>query len=204
MRHAETMWNQPPIRVQGSCPDPSISLSSGGLLSVPTTLANVKKPTVLVTSSLRRSQQTAEAWFGLPFLKIPVLKRIEPDIKEINAGIYEGKYIEALKDDPMWQRWMQSPHTFEGFPEGECLQEVADRSLKCFASLCAEYGDSNHRVCVITHGVVMRILKCYLRGQEFEHLWSHPVANLERITLTDSQVQDFQLMHEKSCQINFF
>jgi broad specificity phosphatase PhoE len=164
MRHAESIWNSPKIRIQGQ--HPHINLSEAGRRSVQPTLAHLKKPTVLVVSDLVRTHQTAEAWFGVPF------------------------------DDKFWQIWMKCPDRFEGFPNGENLAAVADRTLNCIASLCIRYADTNERVCVITHGVVMRVLKCFLAQQELKNIWSHQVTNLEQINLTHEQIKQFEALHQ--------
>ena len=193
MRHAETKWNLL-RKVQGCLKDPSITLSEAGRLSVQPTLMGISKPTVLVTSDLLRSQQTAEAWFGVSFDQIPVETRIEPAITEINAGQYEGKYIDSLKEDPLWNLWMKDPVNFPGFPDGENLHEFSARVLGGMANLCEEYGGTQHDVCIITHGVTMRVIKCFLAGQSYRDLWSHQVINLERIELTQQQIQLFQAL----------
>lgn len=191
VRHAESKGNELSL-VQGNSPDEIFALSEAGRLSVQPILMHVPKPTVLVVSGLLRTIQTAEAWFGMPFKQIPIKTRIERSIEEINAGKYHLKNINSLKKDPLWQQWIKTPLDFPGFPDGENLTEFADRVLKGIASLCAEYGDSKHRVCVISHGVAMRVLKCFLAGQSLEHLWSHKVENLERIDLTAEQIKQFQ------------
>lgn len=156
----------------------------------------VSKPTLIVTSDLLRSQQTAEAWFGVPFADIPIQTRIEPAITEINAGEYEEKKITDLEKDALWQHWMRDPLSFPGFPGGENLQVFSEKVLRGTADLCHEYGDTPHRVTLITHGVFMRVLKCYLAGQSLNQLWSHKVHNLEQITLTEKQIKQLQALHQ--------
>lgn len=194
-RHGESVWNKL-RKVQGCSKDLSITLTAEGRLAIQSQLMTVPKPTVLITSDLLRAQQTAEAWFGVPFNQIPLPTKVMPAISEINAGIYEGKDIDSLKDDPLWQLWMTNPLAFPGFPGGENLTDFADRVKKGIASICAEYGDSKHHVCVISHGVVMRVLRCFLAGQSLEHIWSHQVANLEQIDLTQEQIKEFQAWHK--------
>ncbi|MGV3739836.1 MAG: histidine phosphatase family protein [Gammaproteobacteria bacterium] len=202
MRHAKSAGNESGI-VQGSSPNPKFGLSKAGRLSVQPALAHIPKPTILVVSGLPRTIQTAEAWFGLPFAQIPIQTRIERDFLEINAGEYEEKFIADIKEDTLWKQWMsRDPLKFPGFPGGENLSIFADRIVKAGANLCAEYGDSKHRVCVITHGVAMRVLKCFLAGQGFDHIWSHKVENLERIDLTAAQIKKFQAHHEEFIQPN--
>ena len=192
IRHAESCWNAPRVRVQGRSPDPSITLTKAGRLSVKPTLATLSKPRILLSSPLPRCIQTAEAWFDLPFERIPVQTKICPDLSEIHAGIYEGRWLNELKNDPLWQQWISDPMTFPGFPEGETPTEFYERVLRATTAICAEYGNIKQPVYVITHGVFMRALKCLLADQDLRHLWTYQVTNLEQIYLSDAQILKFQ------------
>lgn len=199
MRHGESEWNVKKI-VQGSSPDPSITLTSAGRASVKSTLASVPKPQLLISSPLLRCKQTGEAWFDRPFDHIPIPTKMNPAIAEINAGIYEGLYLDDLKNDPVWQQWMTNPMSF-GFPGGETLIAFSDRVLRGAGAICTEHADTKQLTYVITHGVVMRVLKCFLADQDLSHLWTHKVENLEQIALSDEQILKFQQFH-KACAIN--
>ena len=165
------------------------------------TLAALPKPHTLIVSPLIRCKQTAEAWFDTSFEQIPITTKQEPKLLEIHAGIYEGRNIDELKNDPLWKIWMNDPASFPGFPEGEKLEDFSHRVLHGAAKLCMEHEDLNHRVCVITHGVVMRVLKCFIADQGLEHLWTHQVTNLEQIHLSEEQIMKFRAFH-KQCSIN--
>ena len=199
LRHGESEWNVKKI-VQGCSPDPSITLSAAGRESVQPTLATLPKPQLLISSPLLRCKQTAEAWFGVPFEQIPIPTKVNPAMAEINAGIYEGLYLDELKNDLVWQQWMSNPASFE-FPGGEKLTEFSDRVLRGAGAICAEHGNSKQITYVITHGVVMRVLKCFLADQDLAYLWSHQVTNLEQICLSDAQIMKFQQFH-KQCSIS--
>ncbi|HSW94428.1 MAG TPA: histidine phosphatase family protein [Gammaproteobacteria bacterium] len=188
MRHAESVWNANERRVQGASTNPEIVLSESGKLSIQSTLKNITKPDILITSPLLRCKQTAEVWFGCSFENIPVQKKVKPDLEEIHAGIYEERFIRELTHDELWKAWLKNPLTFSGFPNGETSQAFQDRVLNAFSKICSEHGDRAEQVCVITHGIVMRVLKCYLDNKDLSHLWDYDVANLERIILTNDQV----------------
>lgn len=198
MRHSESLWNVSG-RVQGRSGDPSITLSSTGRLAAQSLL--MPKPHVLVSSPLLRCKQTAEAWFDTPFDKLTIQTQVSPNLLEIHAGIYEGRLIKELQNDPLWRHWMDDPATFPGFPGGETLPEFQSRVLRGFGEVCVEHGDANKHVCVITHGVVMRVLKCFLANQNLAHLWTHQATNLERIQLSHEQIIKFQQFY-KQCSMS--
>jgi broad specificity phosphatase PhoE len=136
----------------------------------------------------------------VPYEQIPIPTKVNPAMAEINAGIYEGLCLDELNNDLVWQQWMSNPASFE-FPGGEKLTEFSDRVLRGAGAICAEHGNSKQITYVITHGVVMRVLKCFLADQDLTHLWSHQVTNLEQICLSDAQIMKFQQFHQQ-CSIN--
>lgn len=195
-RHGESTWNVL-RRVQGGSKDPSIMLTDAGRAAVKAQLRTLPKPQLLICSPLLRCKQTAETWFDKPFDQIPIPTRINPAMAEINAGIYEGKYIDDLKNDPLWQQWMSNPAPFE-FPEGETLIDFSGRILRCVGDICSEQIKTKQITYVITHGVAMRVIKNKLANQDLGDLWKNTVDNLEQIALSDEQIMQFH----KQCAIN--
>lgn len=200
MRHAESAWNAPRIRVQGASRDPAICLSENGKSSIRSLLWPLPKPQILICSPLLRCRQTAETWFDCDFKKIPVPTMIEPDLREIEAGIFEGRYTDELSDDPRWKAWLQNPLTFSGFPNGETPLQFQRRVLSAFARIASQFNHSPKTVCVITHGIVMRVLKCFLDGNKnLSYLWHYQVKNLERITLNKENINQLQTAMHAIC-----
>lgn len=204
MRHAESTWNLPEQRrVQGASTDPSIVLSQQGRATAIEVLKKVAKPDILICSPLIRCQQTAEAWFGCDFVKIPIKTKLDANFREIEAGIYQGRHVnEDLHQDLSWRVWVDTPEKFQGFPGGETPLEFQQRILTAFSKLCIDFEGSSQNVCVITHSIVMRVLKCYLNNQTLANLWDHDVVNLERMTLTPNQIQDLKFYLQEGLENN--
>src|SRR5690625_4282145 len=55
-----------------------------------------------IVSPLRRAQETADIILG----KKTTLRESEPRIREMNFGIWEGKYYKDLQGDPAYEAWM--------------------------------------------------------------------------------------------------
>ncbi len=199
IRHATSFGNKEKI-VQGSSDSLHFSLTDEGRNSVLPALANITKPDVLISSSLLRCKQTAEAWFGCDFDAIPIPKKCDPALREINAGDYEGRYIHTLAQDPLWKSWLANPLTFRGFTNGETAFEFQHRVLTAFSTICSHYNNTSQRVCVITHGIVMRALLLYLNKKDLSQLWTYEVANLERLTLTKDNINLLLAYSEHSLQ----
>lgn len=196
-RHGQTTWNQQGI-VQGRSPDPSIVLTDAGREAARASFAAMPKPDLIISSPLIRCQQTAEAGLGASFKNLPCRTRLCPDLMEIHAGHYEGRLLSDLKKDPFWQQWMQDPEAFPGFPEGENLSDFANRVLRGMSSICVEQGHTQQHICIITHGVAMRVIKCFIADQSLKNLWSFKVDNLEQISLSLEQILKFQAYYQNS------
>jgi broad specificity phosphatase PhoE len=186
MRHGETTWNSPRKRIQGQSPNPDIVLSPDSIDGTQKTLSILKRPDVLICSPLKRCLQTAELWWGCPFDYIPAEKYLYEELKEVNAGLLEGSYVDELAGDnaEIWRQWKEKPKDFLGFPEGETLAEMQQRVLLAFATICKEHRQETQQVCIITHGGPMSIVNCFLLGKDLSHLWDISFNNLDRIELT--------------------
>lgn len=203
MRHGESTWNIEG-KVQGRSPDASIVLTDAGRLAAKMSFAAMPKPDLIISSPLPRCQQTAEAGWGVSFNNLPCQTRLCPDLMEIHAGCYEGRLLSDLKQDLFWQQWMQDPEAFPGFPEGENLADFANRVLRSIGGICVEQGGSQQHVCVITHGVAMRVIKCFMADQSLKNLWSHKIDNLEEISLSLEQIMKFQAYYHNSLHAHVF
>lgn len=81
-------------------------------------------PEFLYASPMKRCVQTAE----ILFRRKPVLI---PEWKEMDFGQFEGKNYEELKDDPCYQKWIDSNGTLP-FPGGESREQFIRRSMEGF------------------------------------------------------------------------
>lgn len=81
-------------------------------------------PEFLYASPMKRCVQTAE----ILFRRKPVLI---PEWKEMDFGQFEGKNYEELKDNPDYQKWIDSNGTLP-FPGGEPREQFIRRSMEGF------------------------------------------------------------------------
>lgn len=81
-------------------------------------------PEFLYASPMKRCVQTAE----ILFRRKPVLI---PEWKEMDFGQFEGKNYEKLKDNPDYQKWIDSNGTLP-FPGGEPREQFIRRSMEGF------------------------------------------------------------------------
>ena len=71
-------------------------------------------------SPLKRCGQTARLlWPG-------VAESVIEELRETDFGPFEGKNHEELRDDPLYQKWLENPD-FSQMPVGESAQAVVER-----------------------------------------------------------------------------
>lgn len=152
IRHGMTKFNEKK-RYLGLL---DVSLSEKGKAEIEKRWHDILKPDVVVTSPLKRCVQSAE-------LIIKDMKNkkhiIVDEFKEIDFGIFEGKTFEELKDNPAYQKWIDSRCEMK-IPEGESKEEFVKRTMEGFKKLlciCKE-NNWNEIVCVVHGGTIMAIL----------------------------------------------
>jgi broad specificity phosphatase PhoE len=152
IRHAKTEWNLQK-RIQGQ-KDPG--LCSEGIEQVQKwvkTVKNVKKWDRILTSSLRRTCETAE--IINKELNIPVEK--DPRLNEQDWGLWNGKtYQSLILEEPQeLERQIASGWRFCP-PEGEDRLTVFLRSLHAFNDMAVSW--PGQRILVVSHGGVIKTL----------------------------------------------
>ena len=98
----------------------------------------------------------------------------EPDLicenfREKDFGRFEGKNYEELKDDPGYQRWLDSNGTIP-FPEGEGQEAFLERTRHGFEQMMEHLMDLQCREAafVVHGGTIMAVLSAFSQtGGEF-------------------------------------
>lgn len=140
-------------------------------------------PEFLYASPMKRCVQTAE----ILFRRKPVLI---PEWKEMDFGQFEGKNYEELKDNPDYQKWIDSNGTLP-FPGGESREQFIRRSMEGFDRMMSDilkrsekntgiqndtdpqYLKSNCGteipvVAVVHGGTIMAVLSSFTGGEYFD------------------------------------
>ena len=132
-------------------------------------------PQAVLTSPMRRTQQTAElAWDGDP-------PEIDRDLREIDFGRWEGKTFDdiAAEDPDLVDQWSQQDDEF-AFPGGERLADFRRRVAGVARRLNEQDADSS---LVFSHGGVIRALVCHYCGLPSDHYLLFHVATASLTTL---------------------
>lgn len=184
------MWNQPEIKINltlirhGKTPsnrehrylgvtEEALSGEGRKQLEILAEKDILKKPWLLFISPMLRCQESAGILF--PGRKAYPIE----EWREMNFGAYEGKNYEDLKNDPYYQKWIDSNGTLP-FPEGESQQEYIKRchrglltATKIIQKEIAEnqMTESQPRniTAVVHGGTIMALLHILAGGNYFDY-----------------------------------
>ena len=165
LRHGETAWNRE-RRYQGWTDTP---LSAEGLVQAEAAARELKEHVfaAVYASPLRRARDTAVA------IAAPHGLAVETDsaFMELGFGQWEGLTLdEARAGFPaLYDGWAKTPHLVSP-PGGESLVQARERVLAGLERLRA--GHPNAVVCLVAHGIPVRILILEVLGLGLERIWS--------------------------------
>lgn len=139
IRHGETEYNVE-RRYQGSRDIPLSEIGKAKLRQ-----AEFESEIVYVTP-MCRTAQTAQILF--PRAKqVPVY-----ELREMNFGVFEGRNHEELKDDPIYQAWVES-EWMTVCPQGETRDAFSERTCRALAQLIDEALEAGEeKLVVVAHG----------------------------------------------------
>ncbi len=171
--HGETPWNSEGRALgQGDPPLSEFGVQQAELLAA--RLAGVTFNAVYA-SDLTRARYTAR--LALPAAEV----QLEPRLREVNFGSWEGKPWDELKgeDARALQSWRKDPYR-ERAPGGESYEDVLIRTSAWLAEL-----PSAGRVAAFTHGGAIRSLLYSFTGLPESAAWRFAVhtGSLTRVTL---------------------
>jgi len=165
LRHGSTEWNRE-RRYQG-CVDTRLSAEGQAQAEAAADALAGRSLAAVYASPLARAQETARAIaarHGLSVLTAPAFR-------EICLGVWEGHTVSEVKArfPELYSAWRDRPHTLE-LPEGESLAQVRERALEGLAALRSAH--DGEAICLVSHGVTIRLLILEALGLAPERLWS--------------------------------
>lgn len=157
VRHGETEWNAD-NRVQGSM---DIPLSKEGINQAEMLaefMLSLPQPEKIYCSTLQRAMQTAEI-----LAKKLDIKAIEKSdlLKEINCGLWEGKFIDDLVKNHSEEYFRWRLDSSFRCPEGESVEDVRERVEKYFVEKRNEF-ISYETVLIVAHGIYNRAVLSFI------------------------------------------
>lgn len=150
IRHGQTAWNQQ-ARLQGRI---DTRLNPTGLRQTELVALQLRQIPldVIYCSNLQRARETAASINRFHLVKL----MIEPNLAEIDYGLWEGKQWAEIKQEytSFVFRWQKDPVHLAP-PGGESLQDLTNRLQKLLASITLQ---QNHNIALVTHAGVLKAL----------------------------------------------
>ena len=178
VRHGETALNAKGV-MQGRLNEP---LNENGRALAALTGKAIKgiRFDRCISSPLVRATQTAEILLRESGNTIPV--EIDCRITEIDFGDMEGKKIAEMGEEG--RRFFTDPFHFAGFPNGESIRDVCERTQAFLRELIAR--DDGKTYLVSTHGCALRGMINGLSETPADYWLGHAPYNCS-FTVVDAQ-----------------
>jgi broad specificity phosphatase PhoE len=175
MRHAETDWNCAPKRFQGRI---DVGISKKGLEEAKLFGKQLTPPSHIISSPALRCRETLAALFPEQELNISFDERLW----EMDMGIFAGLSVDEVKNQypQEWKLWSENPDKVDfGGGTLEKLLTDAKSALKDIVNIAViKDNDKNNNILVMTHGGVIRVLKCFAEMRPLKHFHTMEVGNL--------------------------
>jgi broad specificity phosphatase PhoE len=157
IRHGQTDWNVEG-RYQGQFDAPLNDIGREQARELGEKLRDLSFAAIY-SSDLIRARKTAEIIAS--FIHLPV--SLEPRLREINQGEWEGKHISAIKTryTRLWKQRMTDPANVRP-PKGETIGEVAQRAYAALVEISHTYPSDN--ILIVSHGLTLAAILCSTRA----------------------------------------
>jgi broad specificity phosphatase PhoE len=174
-RHAESVDNAPPARIQGWRDPPLSELGRAQARALAEELAG-EGLAALYTSHMRRARETAEAVAERLALEV----RVDERLAEVDMGEWQGRLrSDVMREHPeVWEAWRRADPDVR-FPGGESLRELSARVLAALAHV----EDGPLPALVVCHGGPIRVALGAARGADGVQ---EAIANAELFRLDPS------------------
>lgn len=176
VRHGQTDWNLEG-RYQGQS---DVPLNENGRAQAKSLAEQLKDQTfaAIYSSDLMRARDTAETVAN--HLGLPV--QIEPRLREINQGEWEGVLVEDIKARyaEIWSQRTEDPASVRP-PGGETVGEVAERVYAALDDIARRHPSEN--VLIVSHGLAIATAICRARGIPIGQAYTFIPENVEPVWL---------------------
>lgn len=178
IRHAKTQANFE-RRYTGSANEP---LAEAGIRELQEKNKAGYYPLVerVYVSPMQRCIQTARLIYP------DIVQKVVPGFTEYDFGEFEGKVYEELKDNPVYQKWIESGGT-DRAPGGEDIESYKQRCCLALEQVLDEIrkqGLSDTAV-VVHGGTIMAILERYVPGEKGFYDWQIPNCGMYKLVVQE-------------------
>ncbi|CAG1015791.1 phosphoserine phosphatase [Anaerolineales bacterium] len=173
IRHGQTDWNLLG-KWQGQSPD-APGLNDFGITQARSVLDQLPctKFSAIYSSDLSRAIQTAE----LISESLNLTVTIDPRLREINLGAWEGMLSNDIKVRYPRELWERERNPFDAHaPQGESPRDVAQRVITAVNEIAHRHpGES---VIIVSHGVALAVIICHAQGMSMDKVYENIPDNV--------------------------
>jgi len=165
IRHGETNWNKEK-RIQGRSESTLTAEGKQQAAGLRVQLAGIEH---VYCSSSVRTRETADILFEGSSATI----EYSDELREIFLGSWEGAlWPQMLLTFPeVAQAFWERPHEFK-LAGAETFLDVQQRGVKKFLEIVTDSSTSD--IAIISHGVLIKSILCYLEQRPLARLWEPP------------------------------
>ena len=156
IRHGMTEANEKHLY----CGSTDIPLSVPGAEALKERKSSVSYPDAegyrVVTSGMKRCDETLSVLYG------DMPHEVDPDLREMDFGVFEMRSYDEMKDDPVYIDWISGDNEANIAPGGESGNIMTERVIRAVRRLI----DDGRDALVVTHGGVIAAVMSYLFPEE--------------------------------------
>ncbi|MBI4228716.1 MAG: histidine phosphatase family protein [Deltaproteobacteria bacterium] len=181
-RHCKTQWNLE-NRLVGTS---DIPLCQEGIEEANATLPLIEALGIqrIISSPLKRAYETAKTYTD--HLGIPL--HINPGLKEINHGSWNGKKIQELLEDSNFKKWFEEDPASVPIPDGtETIQSAQKRIVRTIKDIALSYPDET--VLLVMHKHIRSLLRCAVYGYGFKRWRENIDERIEPIEIPKTHIK---------------
>jgi broad specificity phosphatase PhoE len=184
-RHGRTEWNDQG-RYQGQADVPLNTVGRQQARILAQTLRS-EPIDAIYSSDLSRAAETAAEIARFHNLQVHRDQRL----REINQGCWEGLTVAQIRarDAELHSLWESEPLAVR-LPGGESVEEVRQRALAALREALEAHPLG--LICVVTHKVVLTVIRCELNGDPLDQALRRLPANasFERVEVPQEWLED--------------
>ncbi|MBL3821763.1 histidine phosphatase family protein [Bacillus cereus] len=188
-RHGQTEWNIE-NRMQGWKDSALTPEGINNAISLGNSLKNIEFNTIY-TSTSNRAVNTAK----LLSKQNDTSLILNPDLREINMGIWEGKTHEEIKKayPAQYKNFWENPMYYEPIG-GESFKEFVDRVVSVFNTIISTHQEGN--ILIVTHAIFLKTLLMHVKEESITNLWDPPFIHGTSLTILEIKDEGYTIQLE--------
>ena len=197
IRHGESVLDSQK-KIQGNLDS---SLTQKGISQFELLSKHVKNKNenfdAIFSSPLKRAFETAS--IISKHLELPV--RVVENIKEINLGEWEGKFIEEIKEkeSELFEKFISNPLEYL-IPSGENPLDFQKRVVSSINNILNS--NDNKKTLVVSHAGTINAFVCHILNLDLNHMWKMHIDNTSITEVVFNNCSPRVVLFNDICHLN--